>query len=103
MKTTRQRTQIIDLNAGGAIGGSLVANDTMLCGITVHTALAGTLTINGFAKRSDGSAQAYVIPVGFVGTIDFGGALNSAGQLTMVLSSATDNNRVLVRTDPVAG
>lgn len=103
MKTVRQRAQIIDLQAGGAIGGSTAANDTVLNGITVHTALAGTLTINGFAKRSDGTAQAFVIPIGFVGTIDFGGAVNSAGQLTMVLSSATDQNRVLVRSETIAG
>jgi len=84
-----------------AIGGSTAANDTHLMRITINTALAGTLTIVGFEDTA-GAAQSWVYPIATAaGSIELGHALNTKGQLTMQLSSATDNNRILVQTRPV--
>lgn len=83
--------------------GAGAASDTHLIGIRIHTALVGTLTITGFAD-SDGAATSYVVPIGVVGDIDFRGALNTAGAITMTLSSATDyttNKSVMVFWRPV--
>lgn len=83
-----------------AIGGSLAANDTHLMRITIHTALAGTLTIAGFADTA-AAAQNFVYPIATpAGVYEFGHALNTAGQLIMTLSNAADNNKVMVQTRP---
>jgi hypothetical protein len=81
-----------------AIGGSTAANDTHLIRIVIHTALAGTVTIAGFEDTA-GAAQNFVLPASLAaGSYEFGHALNTKGQLTMQMSSATDNNRVMVIT-----
>lgn len=83
---------IISKTTAVTIGGG-AANDTHLMGLFIHTALTGTCAITGFAD-SDGTAQTYTIPAGYVGDIDFKGALNSAGALTITCSNAGDDNKV---------
>lgn len=85
------------------IGGSTGANDTLLRGIHIHTALAGTCTIAGFQDQG-GSAVNIVLPIGTVGWIPFYDSINDKGQLTITLSSATDyttNKSVMVVYIPV--
>ena len=84
----------------GAIGGG-AANDTQLLGFTIGTALAGILTISGFKGDND-AAENIIFPIGTPpGFYDFKGAVNSAGALTMVLASGTDNRNVFVLWRPV--
>ncbi|MHC4996784.1 MAG: hypothetical protein ACYTGQ_17225, partial [Planctomycetota bacterium] len=80
--------------------GAGAANDTHLIGIHIHTALTGTIAITGFAD-SDGAAQTYTIPAAVVGDIDFRGAINSAGALTVTASNAADDNLIMVFWRPV--
>lgn len=100
---TRRVSMLTTLAKSGAIPiGSGIA-DTHLRSIQIHTALAGTLTITGFAD-SDGVATSIVYPIGTAaGVYNFDDALNTAGQLTFTLSSATDyttNKSVNVRWRP---
>lgn len=90
---------IISKTTAVTIGGG-AANDTHLMGVFIHTALTGTCAITGFAD-SDGAAQTYTIPAGYVGDIDFKGSLNSAGALTITCSNAGDDNKVAVLWRPV--
>lgn len=86
--------------AATAIGGSTAANDTHLKRIIINTALAGTVTIAGFEDTA-GAAQNFVLPIGLAaGSYEFGDILNTKGALTITMSSATDNNRVMVVTRP---
>jgi hypothetical protein len=97
---TEGRPQLLTGVAATAIGGSVTANDTHLMRIIITTALVGTLTIAGFADTA-GVAQNFVLPIGTpAGVYEYGAALNTAGQLLTTLSSATDNNRVMVQTRP---
>lgn len=101
-KQARERAQILDVQAATPIGGSLAANDTMLTGLWLSAALVGTLTIAGFEKASDGTAASYVLPIGLpTGNHNLGGMINAKGQLTMALSSASDVNKVIVRSQPI--
>lgn len=86
---------ILNSTSLNAIGGSALASDRMLFKLRVFAALVGTLTINGFVDQA-GNALAYVLPIGFVGEVDFGGARNAAGVLTMQLSSASDQGKTFV-------
>lgn len=86
---------IISTTSAVAIGGSTVANDRQLFKVRVHTALSGTCVIAGFADEA-GAAKSYTLPISFVGEVDFGGALNSAGALTVTCSTAGDDDKVLV-------
>ncbi len=90
---------IIRTTAARTIGAG-AANDTHLMGVFIHTALTGTCAIAGFVD-SAGAAQTYTIPAGFVGQVDFKGALNSAGALTFTCSNAADDNKVAVLWRPV--
>lgn len=90
--------RIISATAAQTIGGGQ-AGDTHLQRIIVHTALAGTCVITGFYDTA-GVAQSYTIPVGFVGVLDFGGALNEAGALVITCSTAGDDNKVAVLWSP---
>lgn len=83
-----------------AVIGVGAAADTHLMGVVIHTALTGTCVIDGFADAT-GAAQAYTIPAGFVGTIDFKGAINSAGALTFTASNAADDNKIAILWRPV--
>lgn len=80
--------------------GAGAANNVHLMGIYIHTALAGTLAIAGFAD-SDGTPQTFTIPAGAVGEFDFKGAINAAGALTMTASNAADDNKIAVLWRPV--
>ena len=72
-----------------------LANTAVLHGIWIHTALAGTVTVGGFADDA-GLAQNFVLPIATpAGLYSFPrGLINSAGALTVQLSSATDQLRV---------
>ena len=83
---------VISKTTAVTIGGG-AANDTRLIGLFITAALTGTCVIAGFAD-SDGAAQSITLPVGSVGFKDFGGALNSAGALTITCSTAGDDNFV---------
>lgn len=98
---TRKPANVVLLTGISAITiGAGAANDTHLIGIFIHTALVGTLTIDGFADSGD-AAESYIIPIGFVGAVPLDDSINSKGALTMTLSSATDNDVVLVRWRPI--
>lgn len=90
---------IISTTAAVTIGGG-AANDTHLLRVHIHTALAGTCVIAGFRDET-GAAKSYTLPVGSVGTIDFEGALNAAGALTVTCSTAGDDDKVMVFWRPV--
>ncbi len=85
---------VISKTTAATIGGG-VANDTYLKRAIVLTALTGTCVFAGFAD-SDGAAQSFTLPAGFVGERNFGGVRNSAGALTVTCSNAADDNLVLV-------
>lgn len=85
---------IISKTAAVIIGGGN-ANDTRLMGILITAALTGTCVINGFAD-SDGTAQTITLPVGTVGFINFLGAINSAGALSITCANAADDNLVSI-------
>ena len=72
------------------------ANDTALIGLFLSAALAGTCVITGFAD-SDGAAQSITLPAATAaGFKDFGGAINTAGPLTITCGTAGDDNFVTV-------
>ena len=103
-KQSRERAQILDVQAATALGGSLVANDTMLTGVWITAALAGTLTITGFANASNDAAANFVLPVATAaGLYNPGGMVNAKGQMTAALSAAGDVSKIVVRTQPVSG
>lgn len=89
---------IISVTTAVTIGGGAV-DDTYLLGLHIHTALAGTCVISGFADET-GAAKPYTLPIGAVGHIPFYGARNTAGALTVTCSSATDDDRVAVMWRP---
>lgn len=94
----REEGRPVILNGTSAItiGNSAGADDTLLLRVIIHTALTGTLTLAGF-EDDDGAAQSFVMPAGTVaGVYDFGGILNTAGTLQATLSSASDNNNVMI-------
>ena len=92
---------IIEANAAKTIAAG--AMSARLHAIIVHTALAGTCTIAGFLNAASTPAAAnFVLPIGFVGTMTFGGITNDAGSLIITNSSATDNARVMVVWEPFA-
>lgn len=94
------RTRILSQTGAITIGGG-AANDTYLKGVFIHTALAGTLTIDGFQDDA-GAAQSFVVPASTpAGYYEFGGILNDQAALQVTLSSATDADRVMVIYQPV--
>lgn len=85
---------VISKTAAVTIGAA--ANDTALLGLMITAALTGTCVITGFAD-SDGTAQSITLPAATpAGFKDFGGAINSAGPLTVTCSTAGDDNLVTV-------
>lgn len=66
-----------------------VANDSMLFGINIITALVGTIVITGFANSS-GVAAPITLPAGSVGYKSFEGIINSIGGLTVTSNTAGD-------------
>lgn len=90
---------VISKTTAVTIGGG-VANDTHLMGLQITAALTGTCVITGFAD-SDGTAQSITFPAATpAGFIDFKGAINSAGALTVTCSNAGDDNLVSVMWRP---
>lgn len=77
------------------IGSSSGANDTLIHRIIIHTALAGTLTIDGF-EDSDGAAKSFVFPVATPAGVYEIGAINNAGACQATMSSATDYDRIMI-------
>lgn len=89
------RATIISTTSAVTIGGG-VASDTLLRRIIIGTALAGTLTITGFQDET-GAAKSLVLPIATpAGSYEFGDVLNEKGALTITLSSATDDDDVMV-------
>jgi hypothetical protein len=73
--------------------GDGVANDSHLMGLHIHTALAGTCVIAGFADET-GAAKSITLPAGTVGPVNYYGAKNAAGALTITCSTAGDDDKV---------
>jgi hypothetical protein len=91
---------VISKTTAVTIGGG-AANDTHLLGVLVLGTLTGTCVITGFAD-SDGTAQSITIPAGTTAReLNFDGAINSAGALTVTCSNASDDNLVCVLWRPV--
>ena len=91
---------IISKIAAVTIGGGL-ANDTNLIGLQIFNTLTGTCVITGFAD-SDGTATSITIPAGTTAQkMNFHGAINAAGALTVTCSNAADDNLVAVMWRPV--
>lgn len=82
------KTTACTIGAGGT-------NDTALIQISVTKALTGTCVITGFAD-TNGTAQSFSLPIGFVGERNFHGARNAAGPLTITCSDVADDNLVQV-------
>lgn len=61
--------------------------------VTINAALVGTLTIVGFSDNA-GSAASFVLPIGFVGSIELDDSI--ATGVTFTKSSASDDGKVLV-------
>lgn len=86
---------IVDIQTAITIGGG-VANDTHLMGLMINVALTGTCVITGF-EGSAGTAISITIPAATpAGFIDFKGAINSKGALTVTCSNVADDNDVQV-------
>lgn len=72
-----------------------------LMGIQIHTALAGTLTIAGFANVA-GTATPLVLPIGSVGSVlPPGNARRCETAIVATLSSALDYDRVVIDWRPI--
>lgn len=90
------RPVILNGQTAVTIGNSSSANDTLLHKIIIGTALVGTLTIDGF-EDDGGSAKSFVFPAGTpTGVYDMGDLLNTVGTLQATLSSASDDNDVII-------
>lgn len=82
-----------------AVSGGVPA---YLMGITIHTALAGTLTITGLTNVA-GTETPWVIPIGAVGQIlPPANARRCEVALSATLSSATDYGRVMIDWRPIS-
>jgi len=72
------------------------ANDACLIGIHILTQLVGTVTVTGF-QSSDDVADSILFPIATpINFYPFYGAINTAGALTVTLSSGSDNSDVVV-------
>lgn len=91
---------VISKTTAVTIGGG-AAGDTHLIGLIITAALTGTCVITGF-ENSDGTAQSITLPAATpAGFVDFRGAINSVGALTITCSNASDDNLVSVLWRPV--
>lgn len=89
------RASVVSKITAVTIGGG-VAGDTKLLGLAILGTLTGTCVITGFSD-SDGTAQSVTIPAATTkGFIDFKGAINDAGALTITCSNGSDDNLVIV-------
>lgn len=90
------KATIISKQTAVTIGGG-AANDTVLSGILIVKALTGTCVITGFSD-SDGAAKTITLPAATpAGFINFDGAVNDAGALTITCSNAGDDDNVIVK------
>jgi len=86
---------IVDIQTAITINTG-VAGDTHLKAILINVALTGTIVITGF-EGSAGTAISITIPAGTpAGLIDFKGAVNSIGALTITASNAADDNNIQI-------
>jgi len=83
---------VISTTSAVTLGGG-VANDSHLMGLHIHTALAGTCVITGFADET-GAPKSITLPAGAVGPVNYYGAKNAAGALTITCSTAGDDDKV---------
>ena len=83
---------VISTTAAVTLGGG-VANDSHFMGLYIHTALAGTCVITGFADET-GVAKSITLPAATVGFVNFFGSKNVAGALTITCSTAGDDDKV---------
>ena len=83
---------VISTTSAVMLGGG-VANDAHFMGLYIHTALAGTCVITGFADET-GAAKSVTLPAATVGFVNFFGAKNAAGALTITCSTAGDDDKV---------
>ena len=91
---------IIATTAAQTIGAG-AANDTLLRGISLSTALTAAVSITGFGSASASTAMTWSIPAGTgKGFVDFWGAPNVAGPLTVTLGGTADVGIVGVHWKP---
>jgi hypothetical protein len=91
---------MVDVQTAITIGGG-AAGDTHLMGILITVALTGTCVITGFAGSAE-TPISITLPAGTAaGLIDFKGAVNSEGPLTVTCSNAADDNDVAIMWKPV--
>lgn len=91
---------IVNKQTTVVVGGSVAANDTWLLGIEVVKALSGTCVISGFADDA-GAAQNITLPIGTPpGEYLKKAAKNTAGQLTVLCSTAGDALNVIIHSWP---
>jgi hypothetical protein len=82
--------------------GSAAANDTHLRGISLSTALTAAVSITGFGSASGTSAMTWTIPAGQPkGFVDFFGAINAVGPLTVTLGGTADIGIVAAHWRPI--
>ena len=95
LRTHRKCNVTIVSKTTAATIGAGAANDTLLLGVHISTALTGTCVIAGFFDDA-GVAQSFTLPAGSVGWKEFHGAVNAAGALTVTCSNVADDNLVAV-------
>jgi len=89
------KVAIISKTTAVTIGGG-AANDTHLIAILITKALTGTCVVTGFAD-SDGTAKSLTFPAATPAQrVEFYGALNAAGALTVTCSNVGEDDNVAV-------
>lgn len=92
---TIAKCSIISKTTAVTIGGG-VANDTHLIAIVITKALTGTCVVTGF-NDSDGAAKSLTFPASTAAQrVEFYGALNEAGALTVTCSNAGEDDNVAI-------
>jgi hypothetical protein len=81
------------LSAGTGSKSIFGAQPVYLNRVIVNAALVGTLTITGL-KDDAGTAANYVVPVGYVGVLDFADSYCAA--LSVQKSSASDDGKIVL-------
>lgn len=85
--------QAVTLVAGTGASSIFAAATIRLKRIVVNAALVGTLTLVGL-KDNAGTTASFVLPVGFVGSVDLDDSIATA--VTLQKSSASDDGKVVV-------
>lgn len=85
--------QAVTLVAGTGANSIFAAAAIRLKRIVVNAALVGTITLVGLRDNA-GTVASFVLPVGFIGSVDFDDSLATA--VTITKSSASDDGKVVV-------